>query len=206
MVPRGWAHRSRYEPRRARDPSGGPITQDALFAGTDEGGENWAATASLIETCKLNRVNPQTYLTDLLTRLVNGCPQARIDEFMPWHRKPTSARAVEHRLRWSNKRRLCSEVGPKRSRFSFDNEQPQNARSSLQRLWPALRLHAGPCAPPTRPRAERRCCQEDYRHRASQPESAILRTACVRTRFGGQPAAAGRHVRCGFRQSTPSSM
>ena len=59
--------------------------KNALFAGSDEGGENWAAIASLIETCKLNRVNPQTYLTDLLTRLVNGWPQTRIDELMPWH-------------------------------------------------------------------------------------------------------------------------
>jgi len=59
--------------------------KNALFAGSDEGGENWAAMASLVETCKLNRVNPQTYLTDLLTRLVNGWPQTRIDELMPWH-------------------------------------------------------------------------------------------------------------------------
>jgi hypothetical protein len=39
----------------------------------------------LIETCKLNNVNPQTYLTDLLTRLIDGWPQNRIDELMPWH-------------------------------------------------------------------------------------------------------------------------
>jgi len=38
----------------------------------------------LVETCKLNGVNPQAYLTDLLTRLVSGWPQARIDELMPW--------------------------------------------------------------------------------------------------------------------------
>lgn len=52
-----------------------PITlsrKNALFAGSDEGGERWAAIASLLETCKLNAVNPLTYLTDLLTRLVNG--------------------------------------------------------------------------------------------------------------------------------------
>ncbi len=51
----------------------------------DEGGANWAAIASLVETCKLNGVEPQAYFTDLLTRLVNGWPQARIDELMPWH-------------------------------------------------------------------------------------------------------------------------
>jgi hypothetical protein len=49
-----------------------------------------AAAASLIETCKLNGVNPQTYFTDLLTRLVNGWPQAQIDELMPWCWKPSA--------------------------------------------------------------------------------------------------------------------
>ena len=59
--------------------------KNSLFAGSDEGGENWACLASLVETCKLNQVNPQAYFTDLLTRLVNGWPQKRIDELMPWH-------------------------------------------------------------------------------------------------------------------------
>jgi transposase len=56
--------------------------ENSLFAGSDEGGENWACLASLIETCKLNGVNPQAYFTDILTRLVNGWPQKRIDELM----------------------------------------------------------------------------------------------------------------------------
>ena len=58
--------------------------KNSLFAGSDEGGENWACLASLIETCKLNSVNPQVYFTDVITRLVNGWPQNRIDELMPW--------------------------------------------------------------------------------------------------------------------------
>lgn len=58
--------------------------KNALFAGCDEGATAWAAIASLIETCKLNGVDPQRYLTDLLTRLVQGWPQSRIDELMPW--------------------------------------------------------------------------------------------------------------------------
>jgi transposase len=40
--------------------------------------------ASLVETCKLNAVDPQRYLAELLHRLVSGWPQARIDELMPW--------------------------------------------------------------------------------------------------------------------------
>ncbi len=63
--------------------------KNALFASGDDGGRRWADLASLIETCKLNGVNPQVYLTDLLTRLVNGWPQSRIDELMPWHWAPT---------------------------------------------------------------------------------------------------------------------
>jgi transposase len=62
--------------------------KNSLFAGSDEGGENWACMASLIETCKLNEVNPLTYMTELLTRLVNGWPQDRINELMPWCWKP----------------------------------------------------------------------------------------------------------------------
>lgn len=58
--------------------------KNALFAGHDAGAENWACLASLIETCKLNGVDPQAYLTDVLTRLVNLWPSARIDELMPW--------------------------------------------------------------------------------------------------------------------------
>ena len=63
--------------------------KNALFASGGDGGRRWADIASLVETCKLNGVNPQVYLTDLLTRLVNGWPQSRIDELMPWHWAPT---------------------------------------------------------------------------------------------------------------------
>jgi transposase len=58
--------------------------KNALFAGHDLGAENWAGIASLIETCKLTGVDPQTYLTDVLTKLVNLWPASRIDELMPW--------------------------------------------------------------------------------------------------------------------------
>jgi hypothetical protein len=58
--------------------------KNALFAGSDEGAQAWAAIASLIETAKLNGVEPQRYLTELLIRLVAGWPQSRIDDLMPW--------------------------------------------------------------------------------------------------------------------------
>jgi transposase len=59
--------------------------KNALFAGHDEGAQNWACIASLIETCKLNGVEPQAYLADVLTRLVNLWPAAQIDELLPWN-------------------------------------------------------------------------------------------------------------------------
>jgi transposase len=38
----------------------------------------------LVETCKLNGVNPEAYINDVLTRLVKGWPQNRLDELLPW--------------------------------------------------------------------------------------------------------------------------
>jgi transposase len=58
--------------------------KNALFAGSDGGGEHWAIIASLIETCKLNEINPQTYLTDVISRIANGHPNSRLDELLPW--------------------------------------------------------------------------------------------------------------------------
>ncbi|WP_188946365.1 IS66 family transposase, partial [Polymorphobacter multimanifer] len=46
--------------------------KNALFAGSDDGGDNWAIIASLIETAKLNAVDPLAWLTDTLERLARG--------------------------------------------------------------------------------------------------------------------------------------
>jgi hypothetical protein len=56
---------------------------------------NWAIIASLIETCKLNDVNPHAWLTHTLTRLVNRWPASRIDELMPWHYAKADAQPVK---------------------------------------------------------------------------------------------------------------
>ncbi len=58
--------------------------KNALFAGSDGGGQHWAVIASLVETCKLVSVEPQAYLTDVITRIVQGHPQSRLDELLPW--------------------------------------------------------------------------------------------------------------------------
>jgi transposase len=53
-------------------------------AASDEGAENWAMLATLIETCKLHNVNPQAYLANVLARLVNNWPNSRLAELTPW--------------------------------------------------------------------------------------------------------------------------
>lgn len=58
--------------------------KNALFAGSDEGGDNWAVIATLIENCKLSSINPHSWLIETLTRLANGHPANRVSELMPW--------------------------------------------------------------------------------------------------------------------------
>jgi transposase len=67
--------------------------KNALFAGSDGGAEHWAVIASLIETCKLNDIDPLAYLTDVLTRIVNGHSNSEIDQLLPWayHRQDLKA-------------------------------------------------------------------------------------------------------------------
>jgi transposase len=62
------------------------VSQSTVLRGTgsDEGAENWAMLASLIETCKLHGINPHAYLTDVLTKLVNNWPNRRLGELLPW--------------------------------------------------------------------------------------------------------------------------
>ena len=59
--------------------------KNALFAGHDAGAENWAVIASLIETCKMNGVDPQAWLANTLTSIVNGHKQRQIDDLLPWN-------------------------------------------------------------------------------------------------------------------------
>ena len=61
--------------------------KNALFAGHDAGAQNWAMLASLIETCKLNKIEPHSYLTQVLSAIVNGHKQKDIEQLLPWNFK-----------------------------------------------------------------------------------------------------------------------
>lgn len=56
-----------------------------LFTGSMTGGTRITAIYSVIETCKLNRVEPQTYITDVIEKIASGWPASRWDELMPWN-------------------------------------------------------------------------------------------------------------------------
>ena len=64
------------------------VVRNALFAGRESGARTWAILASLINTAKLNDLDPQTYLADVLERMISGrTPVSRLDELLAWHWK-----------------------------------------------------------------------------------------------------------------------
>ena len=66
--------------------------KNALFAGSESGARTWAILASLINTAKLNDLDPQTYLADVLERMISGrTPVNRLDELLAWNWKAARA-------------------------------------------------------------------------------------------------------------------
>ena len=59
--------------------------KNSLFAGHDEGAQNWARLASLVATCKLNGVEPFAYMKTTLEALAAGHRNAEIDLLLPWN-------------------------------------------------------------------------------------------------------------------------
>ena len=66
-----------------------------LFCGSDRGGRRAAAMYSLIVTAKMNGVDPQPWLADVLARIA-AHPAHRLDELLPWNwMPPTSALSAQ---------------------------------------------------------------------------------------------------------------
>ena len=61
--------------------------KNALFAGSHGGGRTWATIATLLQTAKMNDVDPHAWLTQTLERIAQSWPIAQIDALMPWHFK-----------------------------------------------------------------------------------------------------------------------
>ncbi len=68
-----------------------------LFCGSDRGGERAAVMYSLIVTAKMNNIDPQAWLADVLARIA-GHPVQRLDELLPWNWHTSSAQASQARL------------------------------------------------------------------------------------------------------------
>ncbi|MBV8456855.1 MAG: IS66 family transposase, partial [Acetobacteraceae bacterium] len=71
-----------------------PITlnrKNALFAGSDGGASHWATAMTLIQTAKLNNVDPMAYLTDVLERIVSGKIKTHeLHSLLPWNWTPSA--------------------------------------------------------------------------------------------------------------------
>mgnify|MGYP005989736285 CR=1 FL=1 len=66
-----------------------------LLAGSDRGAERAAAMVTLIETAKLNGIDPQAWLADVLARIA-AIPQSRLPELLPWNWQLVGAATVRH--------------------------------------------------------------------------------------------------------------
>jgi len=63
------------------------IRKNSLFAGNDGGGRTWATVATVLQTCRMNDVDPQAWLTQTLERIAAGWPASKLEELMPWNFK-----------------------------------------------------------------------------------------------------------------------
>jgi len=66
-----------------------------IFAGSKAGGERAAAIYSVIETAKLNGLEPQAYIADVIEKIANGWPASHWDELMPWNWRPQEQRLAQ---------------------------------------------------------------------------------------------------------------
>ncbi len=67
----------------------GQIVRRPLFAGSKAGGDRAAAIYTVIETAKLNGLEPQAYIADVIAKIAGDWPATRWDELLPWNWQPT---------------------------------------------------------------------------------------------------------------------
>ena len=75
-----------------------PVTitrKNSLFAGSDAGARRWAIANTLIQSCKLNGIEPLAYLTDILQRIVSGrTKNHELHALLPWNWHPPATPAA----------------------------------------------------------------------------------------------------------------
>lgn len=70
-----------------------PGRKNYLFAGSDEGGRRAAVMYTLIETARLNDLDPEAWLADVIDRIADH-PINHVDELLPWNRTRVPAQAI----------------------------------------------------------------------------------------------------------------
>jgi hypothetical protein len=71
------------------------LRKNALFAGNDGGARHWAIAMTLIQTAKLNGVNPMAYLADVLERVVSGrTKRSELHTLLPWNWTATASATI----------------------------------------------------------------------------------------------------------------
>ena len=80
--PRRWPHRARQQPRRPTLRGVAVGRKNYLFAGSEHGAERAAPLYSLIECAKLNGIDPEAYLRDILSRIADH-PAQRLTDLLP---------------------------------------------------------------------------------------------------------------------------
>ena len=117
--------------------------KNALFAGSSSGGERWAILASLINTAKLHEIDPQTYLADVLDRIVSGRTKVECTARVVALELESGARSPDRQPRHDN-HRADGAPGSAGRAMSLDQlttgstRSTRRRRSMARRCWTAI--------------------------------------------------------------------
>lgn len=120
----------------------------------DEGGDNWAVVATLIENCKLSDVKSYAHLADVLREIVNGHLNSAIDELLPWAyatAEPLKAVAWGHRLLYNTGARASEMIGMRWGNAVLEGQPATHLHGKGRKDRSAARR-------PTRPRRALSAC------------------------------------------------
>jgi IS66 C-terminal element/Transposase IS66 family len=120
--------------------------KSCLFCGSDRGGRRAAATYSLIVTAKMNGIDPQAWLADVLSRIA-GHPEHRLDELLPWSAAVASGHCGARGLTHVRQRGL-----PRQDNHRPRRQRPGRGRHLLFDVGPEMEPEDGLLGPEPRRR------------------------------------------------------